>query len=322
MTRTSSSTFHPDNAILAARPPEATISLKSIGVVDIPDAFGSEFDHGAFDPKTRRIFIAHTARNYVEVLDHDAQRHIATLPGFAGVAGVVADEGRIFVTNRGAGSAALLDADTLETVTVFKTGARPNGVALVSRTGLGITACIGDEEEGPTLHLFGLDDTQHRSIALPGRPRWCATDAAAERLFLAIASPSMILVTALPELNLIAQWRLPSGGAHGLDIDHARGRIYVACDDCVLVEVDSLTGEIGHVWPIAGAPDVTFFNPSSGLVHVAIGEPGVVETVDPRSGRGALAVTANGAHTTVLVPPDRLYVISPEHGGLLVLADC
>src|SRR5215475_5736939 len=152
MTRTSSSSFHPDNATPAAQPPE----LKSIGVVDIPDAFGSEFDHGAFDPKTRRIFIAHTARNYVEVLDHDAQRHIATLPGFAGAAGVVADEGRIFVTNRGVGSAALLDADTLETVAVFKTGARPNGATLVSRKGLAIAACIGDEEKGPTLHLFGL----------------------------------------------------------------------------------------------------------------------------------------------------------------------
>ena len=81
----------------------------------------------------------------------------------------------------------------------------------MSRKGLAITACIGDEKEGPTLHLFGLDDTQRRSIALPGRPRWCATDAAAEGLFLAIREPSMILVTALSELNLIAQWKLPSG---------------------------------------------------------------------------------------------------------------
>jgi len=31
--------------------------------------------------------------------------------------------------------------------------------------------------------------------------------------------------------------------------------------------------------------------------------------------------TGSGAHTTVLVPPDRLYVISPVHGGVLVLAD-
>jgi hypothetical protein len=31
--------------------------------------------------------------------------------------------------------------------------------------------------------------------------------------------------------------------------------------------------------------------------------------------------TGDGAHTTVLVPPDQLYVISPDHGGILVLAD-
>jgi len=33
------------------------------------------------------------------------------------------------------------------------------------------------------------------------------------------------------------------------------------------------------------------------------------------------SMTGAGAHTTVLVPPDRLYVISPAHGGILVLAD-
>jgi hypothetical protein len=66
---------------------------------------------------------------------------------------------------------------------------------------------------------------------------------------------------------------------------------------------------------------VTFFNPSSGLVHVAIGEPGLVETIDPRTGRGMRTVTGVGAHTTALAAPDRLYVISPAHGGILVLSD-
>jgi hypothetical protein len=32
-------------------------------------------------------------------------------------------------------------------------------------------------------------------------------------------------------------------------------------------------------------------------------------------------MTGPDAHTTVLVPPDRLYVISPAHGGILVLSD-
>ena len=119
----------------------------------------------------------------------------------------------------------------------------------------------------------------------------------------------------------MAQWRLPSGGAHGLDIDHARGRLYAACDAGELVEVDSGSGKVTNVWQIAGPPNVTFFNPATGRVHVAIGEPGLVETVEPKTGKAMRTVTGAHAHTTVLVPPDRLYVISPVHGGILVLAD-
>src|SRR6266702_5621386 len=256
------------------------MSLKTIGTLAIPGAAGSEFDHAAFDAKSRRVFIAHTARDCLEVIDHDAGRHIATLPGFPGVAGAVADDGQILVTNRGRASIALLDAGTLDTRATYKTGGRPNGAVIVARSGLGIAACIGVDGETPTLQLFGLRGRSHVSIDLPGRPRWCVTDAAGERVFLCIREPSMVLVARLPDLSPLAHWKLPSGGAHGLDIDHSRSRLYVACDDGALVEIDSDAGRVTNVWPIAGAPDVTFFNPATGLVHVAIGEPGLVETID------------------------------------------
>jgi DNA-binding beta-propeller fold protein YncE len=295
--------------------------LKSLEIIKIPGAADSAFDHGAFDPKTRRVFIAHTARNTVEVIDHDAGRHETTLPGFPGVAGAVADDGEILVTNRGSGSLAWLDGATLETKVVLKTGARPNGAAIIKHLSLGIVACIGDNRETPTLHAFSLNERKQVSIDLPGRPRWCVTDAEAKRLFLCIREPSMVLVASLPDLNPIAQWRLPSGGAHGLDIDHSRGRLYAACDEGALVEIDSSSGEVTNVWPIAGPPDVTFFNPATGRVHVAIGEPGLVETIDPRTGSAIQTTTGVGAHTTALVVPDQLYVISPAHGGILLLAD-
>jgi len=297
------------------------MSLKTVRVIEIPGATGSAFDHGVFDAKSRRVFIAHTARSTIEVIDHDAGRHVATLPGFPGAAGAVADDGEILVTNRGSASLAWLDASRLQTKAVLKTGPKPNGAAIVKSLSLGIVACIGDELNPPTLQAFHLDDGSGKTLNLPGRPRWCVTDAAAERLFLCIREPSMILVTSLPDLSPIAQWRLPSGGAHGLDIDHAAGRLYAACDDGALVEVDSRSGEVTNVWPIAGPPDVTFFNPATGLVHVAIGEPGLVETIDPRTGHGMQTITGADAHTTVLVSPDRLYVISPAHGGILVLSD-
>lgn len=305
----------------AARAANAAKPLRQVGVIKIPNGENSEFDHAAFDPKTRRVFIAHTARNCIEVIDHDAQQHIATLPDFPGVAGAVADEGEILTTNRGGATITWLDAETYKLKAVFPSGPRPNGASIVKRMGVGVAACIGDGHQTPTLQIINLKDGTQREINLPGRPRWCVTDATAERLFLCIREPSMILVARLPDLTDITYWSLPSRGAHGLDIDHSRGRLYAACDEGALVEIDSGSGEVTNLWPIAGPPDVTFFNPATGLVHVAIGDPGLIETIDPRTGSSSRTMTGAGAHTTAIVMPDRLYVISPRHGGVLVLAD-
>jgi hypothetical protein len=85
--------------------------------------------------------------------------------------------------------------------------------------------------------------------------------------------------------------------------------------------MSSISGEVTNTWPIGGPPDVTFFNPATGLVHVAIGEPGLVDSIDPRNGHRTRTVTGAGAHTTTLVAPNQLYVISAAHGGVLVLSD-
>lgn len=297
------------------------MSLKTIGLIAIPQSVGSSFDHGAFDSKTRRVFVAHTGRDSVEVIDHDAGRHVATLPEFPGAAGVVADDGTVLVTNRGAASLAWVDARSLETLGIFKISPRPNGVAIVSKQGLAIAASIGDETQGAALLVQRLDGSERHSIDLPGQPRWCVTDAACERVFLAIREPSMILVARLPALTEVKHWEVPVGGSHGLEIDHRRGRLYTACDDRALVEIDVSSGNVTNQWPLSGVPDVTFLNPITGRVHVAIGKPGLVQSIDPQTGTSTETVTGAGAHTTAIVPPDRLYVFSPAHGGALVLVD-
>ena len=297
------------------------MSLKMVGAIEIPDASGSSFDHGAFDQKTGRVFVTHTGRDRVEVIDHDSRRRIATLPGFPGAAGLVTDHGMVLVTNRASASLAWVDAHSLETRAVFETGARPNGVAIVAKRKQAIVACIGDESQKPKLQSFDLNSGKQHTLDLPGPPRWCVTDAAVERVFLAIREPSMVLVARLPELRAVEHWTVPVGGAHGLDIDHKRGRLYVACDDAALVEVNIGTKKASNQWPLSGAPDVTFVNPATRLVHVAIGKPGLVQSIDPRTGFSTKIMTGIGAHTTALVTPDVLYVFSPQHRGALVLQD-
>ncbi len=129
----------------------------------------------------------------------------------------------------------------------------------------------------------------------------------------------MVLVVRLPELNAVQHWPLPSGGAHGMDVNHSADLLYVACDGGLLVEVDAQSGEMRREWPLAGVPDTTFFNPKSGLVHVAIGDPGLIQSGDPLTGTSTQFITAIGAKTTALIEPDRLYVFSPLHKGILDL---
>lgn len=295
--------------------------LSQVGLIEFPDAVESAFDHGAFDPATRRVFVAHTKRDRVEVIDHDKGRHIATLDGFPEAAGVVAEEGQVLVTNRGRAELAWVDARTLETRAVFRTGSRPNGVAIVSRSRLGVVACIGDTHHEPKLQAIDLANRRRSEIELPGQPRWCVTGGNGERIYLAIREPSMLLVARLRDLSEVRHWPLPVSGAHGLDIDHRAGLLYVACDEGALVEVDAASGEVRADWPLEGGPDATFFNPASGLVHVAIGKPGLVQTINPATGEAMRTTTAVGAKTTVLAAPDRLYVFSPAHRGALVLAE-
>jgi hypothetical protein len=296
------------------------MALTVRGVIAIPDGRNTDFDHGAFDSKTRRVFIAHTARDRVEVVDHDASTHLATLEDFPEAAGVVAAYGNILVTNRGRASLAWLDAATLRTRAVLPTAPRPNGVALTASAQFGVAACIGDAAHGPELQAFELASGRRWTLTLPGRPRWCVVNRDDTRIFLAIRDPSMVLAARLPDLDEVQQWPLPSGGAHGMDIDHVRYVLYVACDDGALVEVDIRMGKVQRQWPLAGGPDATFFNPESGLVHVAIADPGLIETIDPRTGPIDKVSTAKGAKTTALVTPDRLYVLSPAHGGVLELS--
>jgi hypothetical protein len=92
----------------------------------------------------------------------------------------------------------------------------------------------------------------------------------------------MVLVARLPDLSDVHHWPLPAERAHGIDIDHRAGLLYVACDSAALVEVDAANGAARCEWPLEGAPDATFFNSASGLVHVAIEEPGLIQTINPK----------------------------------------
>src|SRR4029453_3665761 len=76
-----------------------------------------------------------------------------------------------------------------------------------------------------------------------------------------IADPSQIaVVSAGDPIGIQRVVSIPHAGAHGLDIDVARRRLYCACDDATLVEVDADTGAIVTTDRIGGTADGVLFH--------------------------------------------------------------
>jgi DNA-binding beta-propeller fold protein YncE len=162
------------------------------------------------------------------------------------------------------------------------------------------------------------------SAPLPGRPRWTVHDRAAGCFYLNVSAPPRILaVRAAPPFDVLRSIPVPVSGPHGLDLDARRGLLHCACDGGAVVTVEAASGRAVAEVPIAGAPDVVFFNPRRERLYVAIGDPGVLQSVDTAAGRVAETIpTARGAHTLGFdAEREHVYAFLPDAHAAAVFAE-
>lgn len=291
--------------------------------IDLPVHPSGGFDHGDVHLGSGRVFVAHTALGTVDVIDGERGRHRASIPGCPEASGVLCaqDEGLVFAAARGAGKVMVIDATAGEAVEEVAVGPKPNGLAWDSRRKRLLVADVHD------WRARCVDPFAGRVVAeaeLPGRPRWCVYDVRADRFLVNIREPACVAVLAAETAAEQARWPLSSAGPHGLDLDPAGERAFVACDGGCASALDLASGrELGRA-PLSGEPDATWYHPERGLLYVAVGMPGCVEVLDAK----AMAVvqvlpTEAGAHTTAFDRVrNRLYVFLPRSGRAAEYEEC
>jgi len=176
----------------------------------------------------------------------------------------------------------------------FQAGTKPNGLAWDSKRKHLLVADVSDEKARL------LDSSNGHVLStrkLEGRPRWCAYDAVGDRFLINIREPATVGMLKADTLEQTASIPVKTPGPHGLAIDEM-GHAYVACDGKELVVLD-LTGRSEQRGiPIAGAPDVVWYNTKRQVVYCAAGDPGVIEVIDIRSNKIVERLeTEAGAHT-------------------------
>jgi DNA-binding beta-propeller fold protein YncE len=280
------------------------MALKHVGFIDLPPhEKAGGFDHAAVHEPTGRIYVAHTANDGVDVIDIAAQRYVRSIPDLPAVAGaLIAEPDLVFTSNRGENSVGIFTTAEVPRVEKIAVGVRPNGLAYDPRRSRLLVAHVGDPAIAGSFTVSIVDVRARKRVAdvpVAGRTRWAIYDPRSDAFHVNIADPPQIVVVESGDpvrIRRVAD--IPHVGPHGLDIDVASRRLFCACDAGVLAAVDADTGQVLESHPIAGVPDVVFFNAALQRLYVAIGEPGVIEVFDTaRLARRETVSTERGAHT-------------------------
>jgi len=295
-------------------------TLERVATIALPAHAGAGgFDHADVNARAGRLYVAHTANGTLDVIDTRSRRHVESVPGLAGIAGalVCEEQDLVFTSNRGEDTVGILERGRL--VSKVAVGRRPNGLAYYPRHRLLLAANVG---EPPSVSFVSVDAREEIArVPMPGRTRWTIFDARSSCFLVNIADPPRIVLIESDHPDRVAGVIVvPAAGPHGLDADFERRRLYCACDAGTLVVLELDTGAVLAERALSGPPDVVFFDPGLHLLHVAIGDPGVIDVFDTGScERRETLNTEKGAHTIAL---DRstheIYAFLPQSHAALV----
>jgi len=301
------------------------MSLERVGFVAIPPGAQPGFDHADTYRAGRRMYVAHTGADRVDVLDCRAQTFLRSLPHLPGVAGVLiyVEQDLLFTSDRGAARVSVFRCSDEQLLGRAEVGPHPNGLAYDRRRRRLYAFNLGEPPgENCTASIVDLDAMRVvGELALPGRPRWAVNDEERDRVYANIREPAEILVIDCAQLEIARRLAVPAAGPHGLWLD--RGRLFCAADEGALVVLDRDSGDLLGSLPLPGVPDVVICDPELERLYVAIGEPGVVCSFDTERLEPVEVVkTEPGAHTIGWDPDGRrLYAFCPASGGAIVFEE-
>jgi DNA-binding beta-propeller fold protein YncE len=298
------------------------VSLARVGFIAIPRGSKPGFDHADVHRQLKRLYVAHTGADRIDVLDCQAQTWLRALPDLPGVPGVLVDEAHdlLFSSDREAARVSVFRCSSEEPLGQVFVGPHPNGLAYDRRRrrlyAFNLGEPVGENCSASVVDLDSLSVIAE--LPLPGRPRWALYDAERDLVYANIRDPAEIVAIDAERVVVDGGLAVTSEGPHGLWLD--RGRLFCAADGGALVVLDRDSASVLESLALPGVPDVVMHDPDLRRLYVAIGEPGLVCSVDSeRLEQLETVETEQGAHTIGWDPVAHcLYVFCPASGGAAV----
>ena len=163
--------------------------------------------------------------------------------------------------------------------------------------GRGKSATVFDAQSGKVV----------ATIPLEGKPEFAQADPKAGKVYVNMEDLNAIKVIDTATHKVTETWSIaPGESASGMAIDLANHRLFIGCDNKLMLMIDSANGKVVYSTPIGAGVDSNWFDPSTKLAFSSNGEAGTV-TVAHEDSPTVLKVvqtlkTKRGARTMALDP--------------------
>ena len=228
------------------------------------------WDYLSVDAPAHRLYVSHGTKVIVIDLAKDAiTGEIADTPGVHGFA-VAPELGRGFASNGQESKVSVVDLKTLRTLAKIETGENPDAILFEPRraeiyafNGRGHSATVIDAKS----------DKVAATIPLPGKPEFAVADAKTGRVYVNIEDKSELVAIDTAKHEIAATWPLaPGKEPSGMAFDQAHHRLFIGCDNKLMLMVDSETGKVLTSVPIGEGVDACAYDSATQLAFASCGE--------------------------------------------------
>ena len=268
----------------------------------------------AFDSASQNVFVAHG--NEVTVVDTATLRIVGHVPGLVSAHGVaIVPGGHGYAASSKSASVTIFDPKTFRVIAVLKAGDDANSVTYDAVSN---HVFVANDDAGTITVIDTGTDTQIASIALPGGEG--LESAAADgvgHLFINHSAQGNIVRIDTRKAAIDAAWPLPGcTEPQGLALDAALQRLFISCDNNVLLVLDEHDGRLVTTLPIGPGSETVLFDSRRHRIYTANadGTLSVIKVGSPDRFMPADAITtAKGARTAALNPATgKVYMVTAD----------
>src|SRR5471030_2845641 len=262
------------------------------------------WDYLSVDPAAHRLYVSHAT--HVVVIDTQTNKVVGDIPDTPGVHGVAvaADLSRAFVSNGRGNNSSIVDLKALKLIQKVETGENPDWILYESSkkevytmNGRGKSATVFDATTGKVV----------ATIPLEGKPETAQADTKAGKIYVNMEDLNAIKVIDIATHKVTATWPIaPGESASGMAIDVPNHRLFIGCDNKLMLMIDNTNGKVVYSTPIGEGVDSNWFDPGTKLAFSSNGDAGTVTVAHEDSPEVLKVVqtlkTKRGARTMALDP--------------------